>query len=120
MDAAVASYVPDLAPLGRYHWSIAQAEYATKIVFRGASDLTSLYDHLLRTAIHAQKAEPEHFVDEVEVVNAPAAVGPQVGHAASLVVPRPVRRTELHHRKDLHQPGCVPRLATISRMRMPG
>jgi hypothetical protein len=38
--------VPDLAPLGRYHWSISQAEYATDIVFRGADDLAPLYDLL--------------------------------------------------------------------------
>jgi hypothetical protein len=57
MDAAVARYVPDLAPLGRYHWSIAQAEYATDIVFRSAADLAPLYEHLLRTSIHAVKAD---------------------------------------------------------------
>jgi hypothetical protein len=57
MDAAVARYVPDLAPLGRYHWSIAQAEYATDIVFRSAADLAPLYDHLLRTSIYAIKAD---------------------------------------------------------------
>ena len=56
MDAAVARYCPDLASLGRYHWSIAQAEYATDIVFRSASDLAPLYDHLLRTSIHVVKA----------------------------------------------------------------
>jgi len=42
MDAAVARYVPDLAPLGRYHWSISQAEYATDIVFRRSDDLILL------------------------------------------------------------------------------
>jgi hypothetical protein len=57
MDRAVGRYVPDLAPLGRYHWSIAQAEYATDIVFRSAADLAPLYDHLLRTSIHAVKAD---------------------------------------------------------------
>lgn len=57
MDAAVARYVPDLEPLGRYHWSIAQAEYATDIVFRRTADLAPLYDHLLRTSIHAIKAD---------------------------------------------------------------
>jgi hypothetical protein len=57
LDAAVARYVPDLEPLGRYHWSIAQAEYATDIVFRSADDLAPLYDHLLRTSIHAIKAD---------------------------------------------------------------
>ena len=57
MDAAVTRYLPDLAPLGRYHWSIAQAEYATDVVFRSRDDLAPLYDHLLRTAIHAIKAD---------------------------------------------------------------
>jgi hypothetical protein len=57
MDAAVARYVPDLEPLGRYHWSVAQAEYATDIVFQRAADLAPLYDHLLRTSIHAIKAD---------------------------------------------------------------
>lgn len=57
MDAAVGRYVPDLAPLGRYHWSVAQAEYATDIVFRSAADLAPLYGHLLRTSIHAIKAD---------------------------------------------------------------
>ena len=51
MDAAVARYVPVLEQLGRYHWSIMQAEYATDIVFRSAATLAPLYDHLLRTAI---------------------------------------------------------------------
>jgi hypothetical protein len=55
MDAAVTRYVPDLAPLGHYHWSISQAEYATDIVFRSRDDLAPLYDHLLRTAIHVVK-----------------------------------------------------------------
>ena len=57
LDAAVARYVPDLESLGRYHWSIMQAEYATDIVFRSAEDLAPLYDHLLRTAILAVKVE---------------------------------------------------------------
>jgi len=41
MDAAFALYVPGLAPLGRYHWSISQAEHATDIVFRSPDDLCS-------------------------------------------------------------------------------
>jgi hypothetical protein len=57
LDAAVARYLPDLESLGRYHWSILQAEYATDIVFRSAEDLAPLYDHLLRTAIHAVKVD---------------------------------------------------------------
>ena len=55
MDAAVARYCPVLEQLGRYHWSIMQAEYATDIVFRSAATLAPLYDHLLRTAILAVK-----------------------------------------------------------------
>jgi hypothetical protein len=40
-----------------YHWSIMQAEYATDIVFKRQKDLDPLYDRLVRTAIHAVKAE---------------------------------------------------------------
>lgn len=40
-----------------YHWSILQAEYATDLVFRRQSDLAPLYDELVRTAIHAVKAD---------------------------------------------------------------
>lgn len=57
LDAAVARYCPALAPIGRYHWSVMQVEYATDIVFRSVADLHPLYDHLSRTAIHAIKAE---------------------------------------------------------------
>jgi hypothetical protein len=57
LDAAVARYLPNLESLGRYHWSILQAEYATDIVFRSVADLAPLYDHMSRTAIHAVKVE---------------------------------------------------------------
>jgi hypothetical protein len=40
-----------------YHWSIMQAEYATDIVFRRQTDLREIYDNLIRTAIHAVKAD---------------------------------------------------------------
>ena len=40
-----------------YHWSIMQVEYATDIVFRRQADLQPLYDELVRTAVHAVKAE---------------------------------------------------------------
>jgi len=40
-----------------YHWSIMQAEYATDIVFNRQSNLASIYDELVRTAIHAVKAD---------------------------------------------------------------
>jgi hypothetical protein len=40
-----------------YHWSIAQIEYATDIVFKSRDGLAPLYDHLIRTAVHAVRAE---------------------------------------------------------------
>jgi len=40
-----------------YHWSIMQAEYATDIVFKRKQDLALVYDPLVRTAIHAVKAD---------------------------------------------------------------
>ena len=40
-----------------YHWSIMQAEYATDIVFKRQSDLNPIYDELVRTAVHAVKAD---------------------------------------------------------------
>ena len=40
-----------------YHWSLMQIEYATDIVFRRREDLAPLYDALVRTAVHAVRAE---------------------------------------------------------------
>jgi hypothetical protein len=40
-----------------YHWSIVQIEYATDIVFKSRDGLAPLYDHLIRTAVHAVRAE---------------------------------------------------------------
>jgi len=40
-----------------YHWSIMQVEYATDVVFKRKEDLTLIYDPLVRTAIHAVKAD---------------------------------------------------------------
>ena len=42
---------------GGIHWSLMQVEYATDIVFRKREDLAPLYDGLVRTSIHAVKAE---------------------------------------------------------------
>ncbi len=42
---------------GGIHWSLMQVEYATDIVFRKRADLAPLYDGLVRTSIHAVKAE---------------------------------------------------------------
>lgn len=46
------THFPDL-----YHWSLMQVEYATDIMFRKQSDLRPLYETLVRTAIHAVKAD---------------------------------------------------------------
>lgn len=40
-----------------YHWSIEQAEYSTDIVFDSPASLAPLYDELVRTSVHAVKAE---------------------------------------------------------------
>ena len=40
-----------------YHWSFMQLEYATDIVFKSRDDLAPLYDYLVRTAVHAVRAE---------------------------------------------------------------
>jgi hypothetical protein len=40
-----------------YHWSIMQLEYATDIVFKSRSALAPIYEHLVRSAVHAVRAE---------------------------------------------------------------
>jgi hypothetical protein len=40
-----------------YHWSLMQVEYATDIVFGSQQDLAPIYEPLVRTAVHAVKAE---------------------------------------------------------------
>jgi hypothetical protein len=42
---------------GGYHWSLMQVEYATDIVFRRQQELAPIYEALVRTAVHAVKAE---------------------------------------------------------------
>ena len=42
---------------GGYHWSVMQLEYATDVIFRSRTDLESLYDVLVRTAIHTVKPD---------------------------------------------------------------
>jgi hypothetical protein len=51
-----------LCPVGArfpsgYHWSLMQVEYSTDIIWRSQADLQPVYDVLVRTAIHAVKAE---------------------------------------------------------------
>ena len=58
-----------------YHWSIMQVEYATDLIFHRQADLHPLYDTLVRTAVHAVKADQVatflghkltgHFEDEL-------------------------------------------------------
>ena len=58
LDRFAQLYSPVLKTLERtYHWSLMQIEYATDIVFHKAEDLKPLYDSLIRTSIHAVKAD---------------------------------------------------------------
>ena len=58
LDAFAVRYCPVAAQFGTtYHWSIMQVEYATDIVFHRQADLRPLYETLVRTAIHAVKAD---------------------------------------------------------------
>ena len=58
LDGFAALYCPVAAQFGTtYHWSVMQVEYATDIVFHRQSELHPLYDTLVRTAIHAVKAD---------------------------------------------------------------
>lgn len=62
LDRAARLYCPVLTHFqdtypDPYHWSIMQVEYATDIVFKRQKDLEPLYDALVRTAVHAIKAE---------------------------------------------------------------
>ena len=58
LDRFAQTYCPILSDLRvPYHWSVMQAEYATDIIFHSRDDLASLYDSLIRTAVHAVKAD---------------------------------------------------------------
>jgi hypothetical protein len=58
LNQLAATCCPALEPFpAGYHWSTMQCEYATDIVFRSRAGLADLYDTLVRTAIHAVKAE---------------------------------------------------------------
>ncbi len=58
LDGFAARYCPVASQFGTtYHWSVMQAEYATDIVFHRQADLRPLYETLVRTAIHAVKAD---------------------------------------------------------------
>ena len=58
LDGFAARYCPVAAQFGSgYHWSAMQVEYATDIVFHCQADLRPIYEALVRTAIHAVKAD---------------------------------------------------------------
>jgi len=58
LDRFAGLYCPVLKTLEQtYRWSIMQVEYATDIVFNQPEDLKTLYDSLVRTSIHAVKAD---------------------------------------------------------------
>ena len=57
LDQFAATYCPIIRQLGTsYHWSIAQAEYCTDIIFQRPRDLQAIYDALTRRAVLAVKA----------------------------------------------------------------
>jgi len=58
LDRLAATYCPVVRHFPvTYHWSLMQVEYATDTVFRRQSDLAPIYEELVRTAIHAVKAD---------------------------------------------------------------
>jgi hypothetical protein len=58
LDKIAKLYCPVVSQFaGGYHWSTMQEEYATDVIFRRQEDLRPLYDSLVRTAIHAVKAD---------------------------------------------------------------
>ena len=58
LDQAARQYCPVIRHFpDSYHWSIMQAEYATDIIFRRQEDLQPIYEELVRTAVHAVKAD---------------------------------------------------------------
>jgi len=58
LDRYAQNCCPVIKKLGvSYHWSLMQAEYATDIIFKSREALGPLYEAIVRTAIHAVKAE---------------------------------------------------------------
>ena len=58
LDKIVMQYFPTVRHfLDKYHWSIMQIEYATDIIFKQSCDLKSIYEEIIRTAIHSVKPE---------------------------------------------------------------
>ena len=58
LDIFAARYCPVIKQYElSYHWSIMQAEYATDIIFTSKDALKTIYEPLIRTAIHSVKPE---------------------------------------------------------------
>lgn len=58
LDRLAWRYCPVVAQFsGGYHWSLMQVEYAIDILWKKPADLAPLYDALVRTAVHAVRAE---------------------------------------------------------------
>ncbi|MGH2372783.1 MAG: MarR family transcriptional regulator [bacterium] len=58
LDRLAQRYCPVVSQFsGGYHWSLMQVEYATDILWQRPADLKPLYDALVRTAVHAVRAE---------------------------------------------------------------
>jgi hypothetical protein len=58
LDRFAAVFCPIAKEFQRdYRWSLMQVEYATDIVFKDKADLAHIYDTIIRTALHAVKAD---------------------------------------------------------------
>ena len=98
---------------GGYHWSLMQIEYATDIVFKRRDDLAPLYDHLVRTAVHAVRAE--HVATFLGKKLDPRYLG-EVGNDFNTRI----QGTRIRHRmgpvalKMYDKFGCVLRIETVA------
>jgi DNA-binding transcriptional ArsR family regulator len=98
---------------GGYHWSLMQIEYATDIVFKRRDDLAPVYDHLVRTAVHAVRAE--HVATFLGKKLDPRYLG-EVGNDFNTRI----QGTRIRHRmgpvalKMYDKFGCVLRIETVA------
>jgi hypothetical protein len=96
-----------------YHWSLMQVEYATDIVFKSRDDLAPLYDYLVRTAVHAVRAE--HVATFLGRKLDPRYTG-EVGNDFNTRI----QGTRIRHRmgpvalKMYDKFGCVLRIETVT------
>ncbi len=58
LDIFACRYCPVISKFDlSYHWSIMQGEYATDIIFTSRDDLKTIYEPIIRNAIHSVKPE---------------------------------------------------------------